>query len=102
MGPMGLMGPIGPMSNRPLLISPIGPIGPIKVCPIKPLPSPVGEAGAGHFLADAAAFEEVALEAVHEAAEHHVGLVDEGDGDVGHGLVRALAAAHNSRPRTRR
>lgn len=64
------MGPMGLMSNRPLLIGPISSLSPIR--PIKLLPSPVGEAGAGHFLADAAAFEKVALEELVGEVVRHV------------------------------
>ena len=49
----------------------------------------VGEAGAGHLFADAALLDELLLQAFDEVGQHGVGLVDEGDGYVGHGLVGA-------------
>lgn len=53
----------------------------------------VAEAGGGHLFSDAAVFGEVFLEAGDVPAYQGVELVDEGDGDVGDGLIGALLDA---------
>ena len=66
---------------------PIEPIRYCAVCTVTLLPV---LAGAVHFLLDAALFDEVALLPLDKAADEHVALMDERDGDVGDGLVGAL------------
>lgn len=52
--------------------------------------STVGEAAARHLLADAALLQEGLLVVLDEVPKHHVGLADEGDGNVADHLIGAI------------
>lgn len=59
----------------------------------------MGEAGAGHLFFDAAFAQEIGFLPLDEAVEHHVGLVDENDGDVGESLGGAGFGSFAVKPR---
>ena len=52
--------------------------------------STVGEAAAGHFLADAALLQEGLLVELNEVPEHYIGLADERDGNIADHLIGAV------------
>ena len=99
-GLIGFNGRLRIVSRRPIKpIRPIPPIRPIK--PIKPIPPirnrPVGSvsllpvlAGPIHLLLDATLLLEVLLYPLYEAADEHVALVDERDGNIGDGFVSTV------------
>ena len=47
------------------------------------------DAGAGHAFAEAAFGQEITLQSTELSVQKEVGLVDEADEDIGHGLARA-------------
>ena len=69
------------------MISPISPISPIVL--ISFFSHSIVSSGLVHLLSHAAFLHKVGLQATDEFPQHHIFLVDEGDGDVGYSSCRA-------------